>query len=340
MGNLRDWLQLFRSHTSPLEMTITITGSAFAVGTIWDIKVLLFLIFGWLYHNAGYGHNSAEDYIQGYDREDPNKSHHPLQRGTIDPQKARYVCIVLVVATFLYGLFISGLDPAAMVLLAIITFSGALYNILGKRMKGKFIPIALAHSLLLPFAFFGSGGGVEMLRGYPYFEETVSLAVLLGSAYLLLQIVYQIMIEGDLKDMEMDEASFLRTLGAKLEDGFFRASPMARVFSLALKSLSIAGLSWLIFIGRGGIVPYALLCVFSATMLMLDDGLMRARKLDHSGTLRSMALMEVLSTFALVIAVAPFIGGTLNALLIMAFNMLYFVSLNRYLWGTGLIPRV
>ena len=155
MGTPRDWLQLFRSHTSSLEMTITITGAALAVGTLWDVRVLLFLIFGWLYHNAGYGHNSAEDYLQGYDRDDPNKSHHPLQRGAIDPRTARYVCITLVVLSFIYGIFISDFNLTAMSLLAVITFMGALYNTAGKRMRGKFIPIAIAHSLLFPFAYFG-----------------------------------------------------------------------------------------------------------------------------------------------------------------------------------------
>ncbi|MBN1538628.1 MAG: UbiA family prenyltransferase, partial [Candidatus Thermoplasmatota archaeon] len=240
MGNLRDWLQLFRSHTSPLEMSITITGAALAVGTIWDIKVLLFLIFGWLYHNAGYGHNSAEDFIQGYDIDDPHKSHHPLQRGAIDPQVARYACIVLIFISFVYGIFISEMNWTAMVILAVMTFMGALYNVAGKRMKGKFIPIAVAHSLLFPFAFFGSGGSITTLSGYPYFREALGLAAILGTGYLVLQIIYQIMIEGDLKDIEMNEASFLKTLGNALKDGVFRASALARGLSYLTKALSIA----------------------------------------------------------------------------------------------------
>ncbi|MGA1820069.1 MAG: UbiA family prenyltransferase [Thermoplasmatota archaeon] len=340
MGNLRDWLQLFRSHTSPLEMTITITGSALAVGTIWDIKVLLFLIFGWLYHNAGYGHNSAEDYIQGYDQDDPNKAHHPLQRGAIDPRTARYVCIVLVFLTFLYGIFISEFNWTAMVLLAVITFMGAVYNVAGKRMKGKFIPIAIAHSLLLPFAFFGSGGEIENIVDYPYFKEAAGLALILGTVYLIVQIIYQIMIEGDLKDIDMEEASFLRTIGASVKDGVFTSSILARGFSYLTKSLSIAVLFWLIHAGKGGFIPYAVLSFFAVFMLVLDDKLMGDRKWDHSETLRSMAVMEVLSTFALVIAAAPLIGGTFEALIVMAFNIGYFMILNRYLWGTFLRPRV
>ena len=340
MGNLRDWLQLFRSHTSPLEMIIAVTGSALAVGTIWDIKVLLLMIFGWLYHNAGYGHNSAEDYIQGYDTEDPNKAHHPLQRGAIDPRTARYACIVMVVLTFVYGLFISGWDLTAMVLLAIITIAGALYNFAGKRMKGKFIPIAAAHSLLLPFAFFGSGGSFAILAEYPYFRETTGAVMIIGTSYLVLQIIYQIMIEGDLKDIDMDEASFLRSLGARIDGGIFRASTLARGFSYMIKALSIGTLFWVLFLGRGGFLPYTVLSGLAVFMLIIDDKLMGDRHWDHSDTLRSMAAMEVISTFALVTAIAPLIDGIFNASVIMVLSIGYFIVLNRYLWGTYLRPRV
>jgi 4-hydroxybenzoate polyprenyltransferase len=321
-------------------MTITITGSAIALGTIWDVKVLLFLIFGWMYHNAGYGHNSVEDFIQGYDRDDPNKSHHPLQRGALDPQTARYACIIMVVASFFYGIFISNFDWTAMVLLAVITFMGAVYNVAGKRIKGKFIPIAIAHSLLFPFAYFGSGGSMETMSSYPYFGETLMLAAVLGTVYLVVQIIYQIMIEGDLKDIDMEEASLLRTMGVKVRDGMFSSSGPARVFSYLIKSSSIAVLFWLLFAGKGDPVLYVLLFIFSVTMLVLDDRLMGDREWDHSGTLKTMALMEVISTFALVLAVAPMIDGIVPALVIMVFNTGYFVIMNRFLWGTFLKPRV
>jgi 1,4-dihydroxy-2-naphthoate octaprenyltransferase len=340
MASIKDWLQLFRSHTSPLEMTITITGSALAVGTIWDVKVLLFLIFGWLYHNAGYGHNSVEDFIQGYDKDDPNKSHHPLQRGVLDPQTARYVCIVLVVFSFLYGIFISNFNWTSMVLLGLITFMGALYNVAGKRMKGKFIPIAVAHSLLFPFAYFGSGGSLSTLSEYPYFKEAFILVAVLGTIYLVIQILYQIMIEGDLKDIDMEEASLLKAMGVGIRDKVFISSTFARSFSYVVKASSVGILFWVLYAGKGDPSLYALLFLFSFSMLMLDEQLMGERKWDHSNTLRSMALMEVTSTFALVIAVAPMIGGILPALLVMAFNLGYFVLMNRYLWGTLLKPRV
>jgi hypothetical protein len=50
--------------------------------------------------------------------------------------------------------------------------------------------------------------------------------------------------------------------------------------------------------------------------------------------------MEVLSTFALLLAVSPFIGGLWLALLVMLMNTGYFIVMNRFLWGTFIKPRV
>jgi hypothetical protein len=227
-----------------------------------------------------------------------------------------------------------------MVLLGIITFMGALYNVAGKRMRGKFIPIAIAHSLLFPFAYFGSGGEMTFISGYPYFEEAFILVAVLGTLYLIIQIIYQIMVEGDLKDIDMEEASLLKTMGVGVRDGMFHSSTFPRIFSYGLKSLSIAVLFWMIFVGKGNIFLFVLLFILAFSMLLLDEGLMGDRIWDHSATLRSMALMEVVSTFALVAAVAPMIGGILPALAVMVFNIAYFVLMNRYLWGTFIRPRV
>jgi hypothetical protein len=148
------------------------------------------------------------------------------------------------------------------------------------------------------------------------------------------------MIEGDLKDIDMDEASLLRNLGAGVEGGRFKASFTARIFSLAIKSISISLLFWIIFAARGDPLSYLLLMIFSVLMILQDDRMMMERPWDHSTTLRDMAFMEVLSTFSLLLAVATVIGGIWMALVVMAFNTGYFIIMNRFLWGTLMKPRV
>ncbi|MFW3146367.1 MAG: UbiA family prenyltransferase [Thermoplasmatota archaeon] len=340
MATLRDWLQLFRSHTSPLEMIITIAGSALAVGTVWDVKVLLFLIFGWLYHNGGYGHNSAEDFIQGFDRDDPHKSHHPLQRGVLDPYLARGTCILLIMVSFFYGAIISGFALLPLAVLILLTGMGFLYNIFGKRIGSKFIPIAIAHSLLLPFAYFGSGGVLELQEGFPYVTNDLGAVMLIAFLYLVFQIIYQIMVEGDLKDIDMDEASFLKTLGVWVEDGEFRSSPTARSFSLIIKSASIAGLFWILIILEAEAWYYLALIILSLAMVVQDHRLMGSRKWDHGRCVKDMALMEVLSTFALLLSFSSVAGGWTAFLVVVLINIGYFVMMNRFLWGTLMKPKV
>ncbi len=340
MASVKDWLQLFRSHTSPLEMTITITGSALAVGTIFDIRVLFFLFFGWLYHNAGYGQNSVEDFLGGFDRNDPNKRHHPLQRGVIDPVFARNICRFLIVILFIYGVVISNFDLLSIILLATLIGMGIIYNLFNKELTGKFIPIALAHSLLLPFVYFGSGGTIDISATAPYISGPETRAAILLWGYLLLQVIYQIMIEGDLKDIDMDEASMLRSLGVYVRDGILYCSRLARGVSFFLKASSIMILFLVLSTLNGTVDNYIGALLFSAALLALDQGLMGAGPWDHSKCLKRMSLMEVTSTFALAVVIAPVIGGWIPALLIMAFNMIYFILMNRFLWGTLIKPRV
>ncbi|MDG6224957.1 MAG: UbiA family prenyltransferase [Candidatus Thermoplasmatota archaeon] len=332
MATPRDWLQLFRSHTSPLEMSICVSGSALACGGILNMNVLLFLIFGWLYHNAGYGHNSVEDYIQGFDRDDPHKSHHPLQIGSIHPKTARWVTLSLIILSFVYGAFISNFDPLALCILLTLTAMGFVYNIFGKRMGAKFLPIAIAHSLLFPFSYLGSGGAFD--------PALLLFTVVSLTFYLVMQIIYQIMIEGDLKDICMSEASLLGRLGVHVKGSKFKASIPARAMSALIKLISIAALISALIFQNARWWDFIPILIFAGLMLLIDLNLMKDREYDHGKCLRTMALMEVASTFALIAAIAPSIGGILPAFAIMVLMMLYFAAMNRLLWKTTLTPKV
>ncbi len=339
MGNIRDWLQLFRSHTSPLEMTITTAGAALAVGGIFDPKVLMFLIFGWLYHNAGYGHNSAEDFIQGYDRDDPNKAHHPLQRGAIDPRTARGVTVSMVVLGLVFGAVISRFDIWAMGVLLLMTSMGFAYNFFNKRTKLKFIPIAIAHALLFPFSYLGAGGTLPLTPLKDALDGAGGIAITV-TLLIIVQILYQILIEGDLKDIEMSEASMLRSLGVRIENGELVSPIVPRAVSVSLKLTSCVLLFVIYYLSGGDFLGYGIIGLFSISLLFMDHALMGSKRYDHSASLRSMALMEVLSTFAMIAAVSPAAGGWGAAFIIMAFNILYFVLMNRFLWGTFIKPKV
>lgn len=344
MATLRDWLQLFRSHTSPLEVSITVMGGALGLGTFWDLRILIFALLGWLYHNAGYGQNSIEDYARGYDRSDPNKAHHPLQRSVIDIHTGR-LGVNLLLGTMLALFFVLLFNnPIGLLLMLSMVALGLVYNYFGKGMSFKFIPIALAHSLLFPVSYLAAGGYFSFSLFPPFFLDVRSWVAFLGFSYFAFQIVYQILIEGDLKDIGMDEATMLDRLGIRLEGQVFRASAVGRFVGFLIKFMNILIAGGIVVLLGPTPLSVALWLLMSALMIVFDHRLLRTRVFVHSETLKDMALMEVISVFTMILVMAPTFGpdwwGYGAAFLLIVLDMAYFAIMNRYLWGTLIKPRV
>jgi hypothetical protein len=148
------------------------------------------------------------------------------------------------------------------------------------------------------------------------------------------------MIEGDLKDIDMDEASLLKEMGVCVRDGILQSSPLARGVAFYLKASSITVIFLVLSALNATVDNYIGALIFSALILYLDQKLIGGGPWEHSSCLKTMSLMEVASTFALAVAITPEIGGWIPAILIMVFNMVYFVLMNRFLWGTVIKPRV
>jgi len=340
MPALRDWLQLFRAHTAPLEVIIAGAGAALACGTVFDIKVLLFAIMGWLYHSFGYGMNSVEDYVQGFDRNDIHKKHHPHQRGAISVRTARAVVYTGLFLLFIYTLIISSFRPICILLTFIVLIGGVVYNLYGKRMNSKVIPIAFAHSLLFPLGFFGSEGSSILDEGIEeIIEEDIALVVLLCTIFLLFQISYQIFISGDLKDIGLPEKQPLLNFGVRIKDGFFHISWGGTLFSLMLKTLNLLLLFPILYLCSSSPAAVLAVVVLSLLILVMERRLMEPRPWDHHTTTRDMAIMEVLTLFAMVFAITGRIGWW-GAFIFIGGGISYFVLLNKYLWGTLLRPAV
>jgi len=343
MASVRDWLQLFRSHTSPLEVTIALLGAVLAAGTLLDVRVLLVALLGWLYHNAGYGQNSVEDFAAGYDSEDPHKSHHPLQRGAISISEGRRAVNTLLAVFFIYSILLLYPSRTGIAIFLVMYACGVMYNKFGKSMKLKFVPIAIAHSLLFPVGFFAAGGTANM-DWASLLRNRITYVLILGFLYFVIQIVYQILIEGDLKDIECDEATMLDWLGIKLENGELRASLRARITGTLLKTLNIIIALEIIRVYGMPTAVVASWAVISTGILMFNRKLLATRRFYHGETLKDMAVMEVLSVFLMVFALAPAMapgnGGILAAGAVVVLDISYFVVMNRYLWGTVVTPRV
>ncbi|MCD6382840.1 MAG: UbiA family prenyltransferase [Thermoplasmata archaeon] len=334
MATLRDYLQLLRAHTAPLEVLICVIGSAMGSGGLLNLSVLNFSIFGFLYHLTGYGHNSLRDFTGGYDVGDPHKAHHPLQRGVISVERAESVIKILFVLTLGYAVLLTQLKPIPIGILIFAVLMGLIYNIAGKRIHVKFLPIALAHSSLLPFAYFSSGGSSA---------GTLFLIMLLSFIYLLLQVTYQILIEGDIKDLGVKEAGLLKKLGVELRNGCLRVSRGVKVLGLTIKALSLlsALIVWILMGSDVLTIPY--LATFSILLLFFHFKLLKEGLFDHNNALKTMALEEISSIFLLLTVLSPLYHpdyGHLLSLLLIILSMAYFSAMNRVLWGTAVTPKV
>jgi len=320
-------------------------GAVIGLGNFWNENILLWIIVGWLYHNAGYGQNSVEDFALGFDKEDPNKKHHPLQRGAISIRNARIGVYSLLACFVVFSLAVSGFRPISMFLFLELSIAGLLYNFIGKKIKAKPIPIAIAHTSLLPFAYFSTTNSFEFSNTFPFFMNLSSQVFILATIYVFIQIIYQILISGDLKDIEQDEASMLKELGIYLKGEYLVASLKGRVLAKSLKIANLIPAFIIVYLTLRDtdfisyILTFLLLSFFSIMILYVDELMLRPRRWDHDKTTRNMAIMEVLTVFALIVSLQRYFTY-LGIIVFILFDIVYFVLANRFLWKTSIRPAV
>jgi len=308
---MRKWLRLLRAHTAPLETIYGALGGLLASGNPFATG-----FFGFLYHITGYGMNSLTDWLSGYDREDPYKQHHPLNTGEITPKQAKILIASLFAFSLLYALYLSRLKLEPIIVLMTMIICGSLYNLMGKKTSLKFIPISISNTSVFVFTFLS-------------IKQFDPLAVYV-TAYIFLQIVHQIAVSGELKEIETKEVNLLKTLGVKVENGYLKFTRSAQAFSIIVKAL---GLLTLYFFAN----PFVILLIPFIIWFTIEE--IRSRRWERDKLLRIMSIKEVLSTFALVIALGHIIGWAWSIGLIL-FAITYYIALNKYQWGTYLFPRV
>ncbi|MEM3341741.1 MAG: hypothetical protein QW728_03520, partial [Thermoplasmata archaeon] len=206
-------------------------------------------------------------------------------------------------------------------------------------------PIALAHSLLFILAYMATAEP-DVLENPQSLDAIISLpetdrgfAAILCTLFLVIQVVYQIFISGDLKDLGLKETQAFLRLGVKIEDGMFTIPFAGTLFSLALKAINLLPLFAISYLCESPRPSVMVLLVMSGLIIYMERRLMGPRVWDHHKTTRDMAIMEVLTLFSMLFAMTGAIGWTSVMVLIVG-GMVYFVLMNRYLWGTLVRPAV
>lgn len=335
------YTRLTRFHTVPLELVPAIVGAVAATGGLFNRQVLLWMVFGVLYHLVGYGQNSLEDWKRGWDKDDPNKQHHPLNAGMITQRDADFFVYGLFTVTILYTAAIASNWLTIVLFLTGLPIAGTLYNTVGKQTRWKFLFIAYAHMTVFAVPYYSIAGAVDPV-------------LLLGSLYVFAWVVFQIAVSGEIKDMAQDEANFLKKLGSRVEpsqDGHLvEFSRTGQLFAYGIRGATIAlsiafgsviaqqfGRSGSILFGIG--VTELTLAGIGAFSMVLTWSMLQSGPFDRSERIDLMSKIELLSVLKMLVAVFPIIGIPNVAFLFVASGA-WVMVFNKIEWGTLITPDV
>lgn len=315
---LVDYLRLFRSHTAPATIITMLVAYYVGGGRVFSYFGLLIGVYALLIHWLSYGHNSLMDFKSGHDTKDKHKQHHPLVSGRMTTAQADRVIQWGLLIFSIIGAVISYYIAANPVLstagLLLFYSAGHAYNDgLGKTSILKSIPLTLCYLGLWIWAYFMSASGLTHIGT-------------LAATYMGLIIMYQIAYEGELKDIEADEANLLRYLGAKVEKGTFY--PRKAAF---LGLLKLAGIAVLLLINTSIYVIAGVGSMLFLLLLLTDT-----RTWNHKQELTRVAVMEIITIYMLVIAVMPLTEG----FVLMVSGIVYYICMNKLMWDTYLRPQV
>ena len=322
--SLKSWLQLFRAQTAPA--TILLVLVPFLAGNPISGTVVVIAIYALLVHLFSFGGNSLMDTIMGYDREDPSKQHHPLISGAISLPLAHNVIhwglIILTAIGVAITYLISPNPLPAMAALVMWVALGHGYNEgLSKESLFGFISISLCFTSMAAWAWFL--GHMELTP--------------LGSLYLLYVftvILFQISYSGHLKEMGQSERSnILIKMGARLEGGRFEPG-LAVLYGAAVKLASICVLAQIMGPPLYGPALIWFILTLSG-MGAMTTLLCMPRDYDRATELKRMSIMEIISIYAPIPLMLPWS----YAIVLMAAGIVYFVEINKLLWGVS-YPKV
>lgn len=322
----RRFLRLTRAHTVPLEAVPAIVGAALATGTVWSLDVALWGAFGALYHLTGYGMNSYSDWKNGYDKEDEWKQHHPLNSGGISPEAAKLTVVSLLALTFAYIPLALNPSPGAVGVLVLGLASGVVYNELGKRIEGKFLFIAIAHTSVFVAPYLSLGGDIDRM-------------FLFGAAYVFIWVTYQISVSGEVKDITTDEANFLKELGARTIDGAVIFPDVCLIYGYILKSLNIILAIGLILLGDQNMWSLFVVAILGALSLWLNEELLKTDIYCRMTRIENMSTIEMFTLVIFCISYTSTLGAQAVGAIILGSGVWVILG-NRYIWGTWVAPRV
>jgi 4-hydroxybenzoate polyprenyltransferase len=320
-----NYLRLGRAQTYPADWLLVLL--PFLTGVQMPLlRVAAMSVFMFLLHIVSFGENSVLDFTQGYDKVDPSKSSHPLCTGAISvPNAMKFVhwgkALLATVACIMAFLW-SPNPVMAMFFLFMWYAWGTAYNVgLSKVSLLGFLPISICFAAMGGFGWFLS-------------HEDLTPIANLYLIYVFTVILFQISWSGHLKEMGQSERSnILIRMGASLRDGRFDPG-RAFLYGFGVKMISLFILGMLMELNKTPLrevwLYLVIFGVFVMTILLLLP-----REYDRARELKWMSLMEILSIYAPIPLMLPWVW----AFPLMLMGVAYFYLMNRALWGVA-YPKV
>jgi hypothetical protein len=196
----------------------------------------------------------------------------------------------------------------------------------------KAIPISIAHTL------------VFFIPYYLYTESVSMFGIFLTSAYFIHH-MYQISISGDIKDIDQDEASLLKKLGAKLNDvethnvNFLLTSNKVLILGYGLAVIQMF-LTYAAMYSVGSVSSTVVIgTVFGALMMYDTDNMLQPGQFQRTKRLEYISRREFFGYSMIHSASILYIGLEGFAILLVCM-LVYLGTVSKFIWGNWLVPEV
>jgi len=277
-------------------------------GAIFHVEFWLWCFFGLLYQCTGFIHNSLLDYP--YDKVNPYKQHFPLVSGLIKYETAQEVQRCLIVVTAVYLAWLSRGQVAVLILFAMASLLGCLYNVFNKKR-----PVFASFSFLVSYFLL-------TLLSFVSHLNRVSWVMGLVAGYCALNGFIQVAVLGAVKDIEADtERNILGDLGCKVVEGRLIFGSRVWAYAVSVKATEGAALLGLIISAKTTVFPLLL----STTFFVLSAvfyAMHFSKDFNHNRILKFHPLHDACVYVSLLLALEAIIGVT-TIIVITLFSLIW-----------------
>jgi 4-hydroxybenzoate polyprenyltransferase len=314
------------------------TGGLVEVGDELVGLILLFMV-GAMLHVHGFVLNEWADVE--VDRASKDLQDKPLVSGALSGDEAKWTAVLAAVLCFVFLALVT-LDPWAHLAMLGSVLLAVAYDLWGKRFP---LDVLLAGSitfLLLTGAI--ALGGFDPSHG----PHLILFACLGGLQFL--QNLYQNAIEGGIKDADHDAAAGARTYAALLGVRVLPSGELVggRTFTSSALLMKAAQLSLVLYTAvevtdlsshGGANALWVILAVAMASMVVTTGLMLPSVTFDRSRLKRIFSIHELATVAAILVVVIPLVGEW-TVLGLFVLPMVWFMLVNRLLFGGSLEPGV